>query len=146
MIYYIIYIFAILFSIFIFFLYLLEKKINQLEKNILQKFKEKNNQIPSIYEVTKEYLIKHDKIFEEILILKKKDFSENKFYKNLSEKSITYKLIHNELNFIFKVCNKHHKLNKNPKFLFIKDNIIEKSNELWNKLVFYKKMVTIFNY
>jgi hypothetical protein len=79
------------------------------------------------------------------LILKQKDFSENLFCNTLIWKSKTYKLIHNELNFIFRVCNKHPKINKDPKFLLVKDNIIEKSEELWKKLNLYKKITNKFN-
>jgi uncharacterized protein YoxC len=73
----------ILFLIFIVFLFILMKKINKLEKLILVKFKEKNNQITSLYECTKPYLNKHNEIFRESLILKQKDFSENLFCNTL---------------------------------------------------------------
>jgi len=145
MTYYALLIFIIIFILFVLFLFLLKRKINKLESKILFKFEEKNNQIPSIYEITKGYLNKHDEIFKEILILKKKDFSENLFLRTISEKTKTYKLIHNELNFIFRVCNKHPKINKNAKFLFIKDNIIEKSSDIWDNLIIYKKITTQFN-
>lgn len=145
MIYYIIPILIIIFLLFILFLILLKNKINKLEWKILQKFREKNNQIPCIYEITKPYINKHNEIFKELLILKRKDFSENLFYSNLLEKSQTYKLIHRELDFIFRVCNKHPKIEKNAKFLLIKDLIINKSNELWDNLVLYKSIVKKFN-
>lgn len=145
MIYYIIWISFIIFIVFIVFLILLNRKIHKLEKNILKKFKEKNNLIPSIYEVTKDYLNKHEEIFKEVLILHKKDFSENLFYTSLIEKTKTYKLIHNELNFIFRVCNKHPKINKDYKFLLTKDNIIDKSAQLWENLILYKKIISNYN-
>jgi predicted Holliday junction resolvase-like endonuclease len=110
---YIIVILIIIFLIFILFIYLLKEKIKVLEQKIISDFKEKNNQIPSIYEVTKNYLNKHDEIFKESIRLKKIEFSENTIYTELSEKIHTYTLIHNEINFIFRVCNKHQKLNKN---------------------------------
>ena len=95
--------------------------------------------------MTKDYLNKHNEIFNELLILKKIDFSENSFYIKLTEKTTTYKKIHNELNFIFKVCNKHPKLNKNANFLYTREVIIEKSSELWTKLEIYKKIIIKFN-
>jgi len=95
------------------YLCLLKIKIDKFERQILKKFKEKNNQIPSLFEITKKYLYKHENIFKESLLLKKKDIAENSFYTNLIEKSNTYKKIHYELNFIFKICNKNQKLNKN---------------------------------
>jgi len=145
MIYYILISLLILFIFFILYIFILMKKINKLEKIILIKFKEKNNQITSLYECTKPYLNKHNEIFKEALILKQKDFSENLFFNNLLEKSKTYKLIHNEFNFIFRVCNKHPKINKDSKFLLIKDTVIDKSNELWKKLILYKQITDTYN-
>lgn len=144
MIYFLIWIW-ILYCIFIIFIYLLSFKIDELEQNIIKLFNKKNNQIPSIYEVTKDYLMKHDDIFNELIVLKKQDFAENTFYNKLVEKTNTYKRIHNELNFVFKVCNKHQKINKNHKYLYIRDIIVEVSAELWNKLEIYKKIVKKFN-
>ncbi len=145
MIYYIIWILAIIYIWFIVFIYLLSTKIDKLEQNILAIFNRKNNQIPSIYEVTKDYLMKHNDIFHELIILKKQDFAENNFYSKLAEKTNTYKRIHNELNFVFKVCNKHQKINKNHKYLYIRETIIEISAELWNKLELYKVITKKFN-
>ncbi len=144
MIYYTIWI-LIFYIIFMIFIILIKIKIEKLEKKILYIFNEKNNQIPSIYEVTKDYLNKHNEIFNELIILKKKDFSENTINTKLTEKTNTYKLIHNELNFIFKVCNKHPKINKNHNFLYVKDIIIEISFDLWKRLELYKKIVKKFN-
>ncbi len=143
--YYILIILLSLFSFFLIFLFLLKQKIKILEKKIIIQFKEKNNQIPSIYESTKNYLNKHDEIFKEILILKKKDFSENLFYNTLIEKTKTYKQIHNELNFIFRVCNSHPKINKDFKFNLVKSTIINKSSELWDNLMLYKNIVNKYN-
>lgn len=146
MTYYIILILSFFYVFFIVFLYLLEKKINIFEKEILQDFKEKNNQIPSIYEITEKYLNKHNEIFKEILQLKKKDFAENNIYWKLIEKSNINTLIHNEFNFIFRVCNKNQKLNKDHKFLFIRDIIINKSLKLGEKLKIYKKITKQYNF
>jgi hypothetical protein len=125
--YYIIISLLILFSLYILFLILLKKKIYKLEKSIIYNFKEKNNLIPSLFEVTNDSLNKHDKIFNEILSLRNKDFSENSYLSTLLEKSRTYKLIHRELDFILRVCSKHPKLEKKPKFTLIKENILNKS-------------------
>ncbi len=130
---------------YLFFLYLLHIKIEKNEQKIIYKFKEKNNQIPSIYVVTQNYLNKHDDIFKEILKLKKKDFSDNTSYTSFIEKLHNYKLINNELKFIFKVCDKHPKLHKNSKFLFIKDIIIEKSCEIDKDIKQYKTILKQYN-
>lgn len=145
MFYEILIVLIIIFLIFLIFLSLLKIKIQKLEKKILVQFKEKNNQIPSIYEITKPYLNKHEEVFKEILTLKKKEFYENSFYTSLLEKTKTYKLIHNELDFIFRVCNKHPKIHKNAKFLFVKDIILEKSTQLWDNLILYKNIIKKFN-
>ena len=138
-------IFILIFCLFIFFLLLLNYKILKLEKKIIYLFKEKTNQIPSIYEITKDYLNKHEEIFQEILILKKKDYSENTFYITLIEKTNIYKLIHNELDFIFRICNTNPKIEKDPKFNLIKNNILNKSSEIWDNLVLYKSIVKKYN-
>lgn len=145
MIYYIISGWVLIFLIFFIFIYLLKMKIEKFEKKIIKQFKEKTNQIPGIYEVTSKYLNKHEEIFKEAIRLKKKDFSENTFYSLLVEKLNTNELIHNELNFIFRVCNKNPKLNKDWKFLYIKDNIINISYEIGNNIKLYKKIVKQFN-
>lgn len=146
MIYYIILsLLFIVILIFFLFIYSLKRKIDRFEKKIIKQFKEKNNQIPSIYEATKEYLNKHDEVFKEIIKLKKKDFLENIFYNSLIEKLNNYNLIHNELNFIFRICNKNPELSKDSKFLYIKDIIIMKSSKLWNDLELYKKVLSKYN-
>jgi len=143
-------IYAIILSVIILFWYILfllfiKNKISKLEKFILQKFKEKNNLIPSIYEVTKKHINKHEEIFNEILILKNKDYSESLYLFNLLERSRTYKLIHKEFDFILRVCSKHNKLEKNDKFTMIKEEIIDKSHCVWENIIKYKKAVKIFN-
>jgi hypothetical protein len=145
-IYIILLIILVIYIIFILFLYLLSIKINKFELIILENFKEKNNYIPSIYDITKNILNKHDKIFNEILILRKKEFTENNFYSKLIQKINTNKQIHNQLDFIFTVCNKHQKLYKNFKFLYIKDKILEKGLLINNNLKIYKKIVKQFNF
>ncbi len=144
-IYIILTVLIILYIIFIIFVYLLKIKIDDFENKIMSNFKERNNQIPSIYEITKPYIQKHDEVFKESLKLKKKDFGENGVYTKLAEKIYTYKLIHNEINFIFRVCEKNAKLNKDFKFLFLKDNIAEKSEEIGKNLEIYKKIVNQLN-
>jgi hypothetical protein len=127
MIYYIIitlFSFLLIFSII---LILLKNKINKLEKKILKHIKEKNNLIPSLYETTKNILNKHNEIFKEILILRNKDFVESIYLKSLKEKSKTHKEIDKEINFIFKTCSKHPKLEKKAKFTLIKENILSKN-------------------
>lgn len=93
-------------------------------------FNKRNNKIISIYNISEKYLTKHNEVFEEFLRLKRKDFSENLYGLNLDEKIITYRNIHNEINFIFKVCEKHNKINKNAIYNYTKEQILDRSLEL----------------
>jgi len=140
-------IYLIIWIIFLFYLFLLSLKIKILilEKYIINCFYKRNNLIPSIYEITKNYFRKHDEIFSEIIKLKKINFLENKISSNIYKILYTQKLIHNELDFIFRVCEKHPKLNTNHKFLYIKDNLLENSNKIWKNLELYKKITNKFN-
>jgi len=148
MIMYYLIIFSILTILFLFyfFIYLLKIKIELLESKIIQLFNERNNWIPSLYETTKTSFVKHDEIFKKILQLKKYHFSENNWEKNLNEIIWTQGLIHNEINFIFKVSNKHQKLMKNWNFLYMRDIFLNKSAELWTNIDLYKKIISKYNF
>ena len=142
----ILYIILLIIFFYSIFLMILKSKIILLEKDIIKYFYLRNNLIPSIYEVTKNKFVKHNDIFNEILKLKKIDFLEKKIWTNIYNIIHTQKLIHNELDFIFKITNKHLKLNKNNKFLYIKDTLIEKSNEIWTKMKLYKIITKKLNF
>ncbi len=130
------------FFIFLFFLFLKyrEYKIRVLEEHIKSLFLERSALIPSIYEISKPYLTKHDDIFSEVLKLRKREFLESTWKINLHSILQTKKLIHHEINFIFKICNKHHSLIKEWKFIYLRNLIIEKSNAIWTKIELYKKI------
>jgi hypothetical protein len=125
------------------FIYLLDKKIKKLEKIILKLFEDRSNLIPSLYEVTKKYLSKHDEVFSEILKLRKKYLSKSdeSFQKQVNDEIY----IHHELNFIFKVANKHQKIQKDSKFLLVRDLFLENSFEIGKKMNLYKEIVKKFN-
>lgn len=127
------------------FIYYMEKKLHILEVKTLQAFKIKNNLMPWIYELSKKHIIKHNHVFNEIMKLRKVDFSENlstnDFYKIIHNQQI----IHNEINFIFKLCTKHKKLIQNGNFLYLRDIIVEKSAEIGEYIFVYKRMCKIFN-
>jgi hypothetical protein len=57
----------------------------------------------------------------------------------------TKKLIHHEINFIFKICNKHPELIKEWGFIYLRNLIIKKSNKIWDKIEKYKKAIKILN-
>lgn len=135
----------VLIIIFNLFVLILNNKISTLEKNIIWLFKKRNNQVVSIYQVSKSYLIKPEEIFEYFFELKRKDFWENSFNIELKDKLNTYKKIHNEINFIFKICEQHKKIYINSKYLYLKDSILDKSDEIWKKLDLYNKIKKEYN-
>ena len=54
--------------------------------------------------------------------------------------------MHKEINFIFKVCNKHPKLLREWKFIYLRELLLDKSNELWEKIEIYKQIIEKFNF
>lgn len=133
-------IFLIILVFYNIFVYHLSSKIFFLENNIIELFKKRNNQVISIYQVSKNYINKSDEIFKEFFELKRKDFWENSFKIWLKDKINTYKKIHNEIDFIFNICEKNKKLTINPRYLYLKDSILEKSSKIWNRIEIYNKI------
>jgi len=83
--------------------------------------------IPALYDISKNFLSKHEDVFEEILNLKRQQiYNENTFDEEISIQSH----IHHELNFIFTVINKHSQIQKNGKYLLLKDLFVENSSEI----------------
>ncbi len=132
----------ILLSIFII---ILKNKIDSLESYIKNLFNIRTNIIPSLFEVSRSSLIRHEEIFREIIKLRKISFSERSLWRSLSEMIWTEQLIHNELNFIFKVCNRHKKLLINWKFIYLRDLVISSSSNIWDYLKLYKNIVKKYN-
>lgn len=93
-------------------------------------FQSRTDTIPGIFEISKEYLTKHDDIFKEALRLKKTEFSLLESSSKLSTIIEVEGMLHHEINFIFKVCNKHPKLLKNGNFIYMRDVVIKKSKKL----------------
>lgn len=139
-------IFLIVFVIF-FYNYLIvniNKKIILLEKEIIINFNKRNYLIPSLHDLTKEYINKHSEVFNEILSLRiysLDNLNNNNFYDVINNEI----KIHKELNFIFKLINHNHKIQKNEKYLLIQDLFIDFSQEIWEKMNIYKKSVNAFN-
>lgn len=92
--------------------------------------------VPSLFEITKNYINKHDEIFENILKLRKLQFFSG--VESFIEKIQNEALIHTELNFIFKVSNKHPKIQRNEKFLLVRDLFLDQSNIILKKIEIYK--------
>ena len=128
------------------FLYLFHRKLWKLEHSIINSFRSRTDVIPSIYEISKKYLTRHQDIFKEVLRLRKNEFSLLEKKQRLYNVIELEEHIHHEINFIFKVCNKHPKLLKNGNFLYISDIVAKKSEKLWWLISLYKMMTKKFNY
>ena len=132
----IIIIYWIIFLIILFntFVFLLWRKINGLENNILEIFKRKNNQIISIYWISKDKLVKTNQIFEWFFKLKRQDFWESSYNSNYNSKILLYEKINYEISFIMKACETHKKIIDNPNYNYIKDSILEKNSNINNNI------------
>ena len=125
--------------------YLFQLKLKKKEADIIEDFLVRTDSIIGIYEISKPYLEKHTEIFQEVLDLRKKEF----YLKELSENiEAFYELearIHHEINFIFQVCNTHPKLQKDKKFLYMRDIVLTKSAWIWKKISQYNTYLEIYN-
>lgn len=142
---YILLFFIILLGAFNIFLFLLWKKILRLEAKIIEKLIQRSSLIPSFYDISKPYLVRHDTIFKEILHLRNIEFFECwngiDFFKIIETE---YK-IHNELSFIIKLCSKHQKLLKNGNFILLKDILIDLSYDIWENVALHKQISKKYN-
>jgi len=138
---------TLLMIIFVFYVYLsyIKRKINSLEEKIQRQFLERTDLIPWLYEVSREHLTKHNEIFDEILELRKKEFAESTKYNNLHIVIKTKKIIHHEINFLFRIFNKHKGLTKEWKFIYLRNLIIKKSFDISKDLEKYKILVKQLN-
>lgn len=137
----IIFLFIVLFN---FFLVTFDKKLKLLEDQIIWLFEKRTNLVPALYEITKEYLSKHDEVFQEILKLRNIEFSnyEEDFLPRIENEV----KIHHELNFIFKVIHQHPKIQQNGKYLLLKDLFLENSMLIWKKVELYKIIIKKLNF
>lgn len=136
---------AITLILFYSFLVYINFKINKLELKIINLFEKRTWIIPSVFDVTRKYITKHDDVFKNVLKYRKLEFSQIDYDEELIKLLQTEQLIHNELNFIFRVCNKHHKLLKEAKFIYLREIIINRSYEIWTLIKYYKKIIKKYN-
>jgi len=129
--------------IFNLFLISFDKKLKRLEKQIILLFEKRTHLVPSLYEITKKYLTKHEEVFSEIIHLRKVEFSN--YNESFLQRIQNETLIHHELNFIFKVANQHPKIQKDEKFLLIRDLFLDNSYEIGKKVEMYKKIIQLLN-
>jgi hypothetical protein len=79
----------------------LKKSIEQIEDNLQKLLKTRADLIPSLYEISKNYLIKHNNIFEEIIKLRKVQFSLNDYNVSFLEFIKNEMAINHEIRFIY---------------------------------------------
>lgn len=127
------------------FLYVFHLQLLKLERKIMRLFRARTDTIPGIYEISKPYLTKHADIFRESLRLRKAEFSLLEDAPSITSTIDIESQIHHEINFVFKVCNKHPKLLKNGNFIYIRESVINKSKNLWDMVQLYKKMTKRYN-
>lgn len=127
------------------FLYVFHLQLQKLEKKILGMFRARTDTIPGIYELSKAFLTKHEDIFRESLRLRKSEFSILENTPTLTQTLEIEWQIHHEINFVFKVCNKHPKLMKHGNFIYMRDIVIQKSKNLWDMVQLYKAMTKKYN-
>ena len=127
------------------FIFLLWKKIHLLEQKIHTLFQQRIDYIPSLYEVSKEDIQKQDEIFKEILLLRKKNFWNPLLSEIFLENIHTQTHIHNELNFIFKVCNNHKRLTRKWNFIYLRDLVIEKSYQISQMIELHTMIISQYN-
>lgn len=125
-------------------LYLLRKRIDNTEKKIKLVFRKRTNLIPSLFEVTKPNIERHSFAFKEIMYLRKIEYLNWEWYKFYEFINLESK-IHHEIEFLFRLFEKSPKLEKNWKFLYLKDKLLEISNEIWEELVLYRFMIEKYN-
>jgi hypothetical protein len=119
------------FAVFLYgFLYIFHLKLRKLERKILTLFLSRTHSIPALYEVSSSFLTKHSEVFTECLRLKKREFSLYESNPSMLEILELEGKIHHEINFIFKVCNKHPKLGSDGNFIYLREVFIEKSQLL----------------
>lgn len=112
----------------------------------MNSFSKRTNILPPLFEITRDIIVKHDKVFANSLILRKEEFAK------LSISDPLYRFIelevniHKELNFIYKVCSKHPKMMKNGKFVYLRWLLIDRSSEIGLYLEKYKKFVKKYNF
>jgi hypothetical protein len=101
---YIIIAFSILFIILIIYYIIilkLKESIEQIEDNLQKLLKTRTDLIPSLYEISKDFLVKHNNIFEEIIKLRKVQFSLNDYNVSFLEFIKNEMAINHEIRFIY---------------------------------------------
>lgn len=127
------------------FFYFFSLKIEILERKIINLFRSRTDVFPILYETSKATLSRHDEIFREAFLLRKKEFSLLSISHSIESFIELEWKIHHEINFIFQVCNKNPELLRNGDFLYIRDVMVEKSSEIAREIKKYRRVIEIHN-
>lgn len=127
------------------FLWYIHHKIRLQEEQLAKLFLARTDILPAMYEISKNYIIRHKEIFFDSLNLRKQEFSYNAISDNLEGFIELEKHIHHEINFIFQICNKNPELLKQKEFLYIRDVIIHKSSLISQRMWKYNKIIQAYN-
>ena len=119
--------------------------LSLLEKKIISHFQKRSDLIPSLFEITKPYLNRHSEIFNETLNLRIATFWEYYDNRGILQMLLTQKKLHNELNFIFTLCNKHPSFLKHGNFIYLRELIIHESYEIWKYIQIYNHATKMYN-
>lgn len=141
-------IFSILFTILVFFyitILKLKANIESIEYKLQKLLRNRTDLIPSLYEISKEHLVKHNNIFEEIIKLRKVQFSLNEYDVSFLEFIKNEMAINHEIRFLYWICIKNKQLNSLKKFNYIKNLIINRNKSIWTKIDKYKKSINLLN-
>jgi hypothetical protein len=126
-------------------LHIISTKIENFERGLISDFQKRTDMIPWLSEISKKYIMRHKEIFSEVLELRKNEFSLIWITQNLQNFIQLQEKIHHEINFIFQVCNKHPKINRDAHFLYMRDCIIQQSTVIEKEFKKYKKIIEIYN-
>ena len=138
--------FLIILFYFFIYLYILDNELLRLENSILIPFQRRMYMIPSIFEISKKHINKHDEVYKEIVRMKWLKLSINKKKATKIHKIIRLeRTIKHEIDFIFKICEKYSELSENKNFIHLKNNIKKENSIIKKKIKDYKKLVLSFN-
>ncbi len=135
----------ILIAVFCIAMYFFHARIARLEKELIKKFISRSDIFPWLYEVSRTSLTRHHEVFDEILTLRKKEFSLVSMTNNIESFIELQWHIHHEINFIFQICNKNPSLLKDKKFLYLRDIAIQKSSKISKDMKKYRRIIEIYN-
>lgn len=135
----------IFFTLMWFYFFLFWEKLKSIETEIIFLFLSRSSIFPELYEITKDYIIKNDEIYEEVFTLVKQEFFMWEGSQSIEAFFELESKIHHELNFIFQVCNATPKILKEKRFLYMRDIALEKSSRISKKIQYYNQYLKVYN-